>query len=271
MKKILLGIIFCVSICAVPAFSQGNYIDDFDTTFTIPLRIDTSLAGNIWQIGRPQKIIFDSAYSAPNAIVTDTLNPYLVNNRSSFIITVRDSMVLTQWPIAFLEVQFMHKYDTDTLHDGCYIELSTDGLLWQNIIYSPYYYLGFNNMYTSNDTIAGGTHAFSGTSSGWQMIDFYLAPCTFPSALDSMMLRFTFQSDSINNNNEGWMIDNISLATNICEGVEEYNSTSQIILSPNPATNEIRIQSTKFNVDGVEIYDVLGRKAISQKPTANSP
>ena len=53
------------------------------------MELDTS-ASNIWQIGKPQKIIFDSASTVPNAIVTDTINFYPINNISRFGIKILD-------------------------------------------------------------------------------------------------------------------------------------------------------------------------------------
>jgi hypothetical protein len=47
--------------------------DGTDTTFRHLLVIDTvNYHHNIWQIGKPNKTVFDSALSLPNAIVTDT-------------------------------------------------------------------------------------------------------------------------------------------------------------------------------------------------------
>src|SRR5680860_1850189 len=47
--------------------------------------IDTA-GGNSWSIGAPDKTVFTSAYSPSNVIVTDTLDPYPMNDTSSFII-----------------------------------------------------------------------------------------------------------------------------------------------------------------------------------------
>ncbi len=73
------------------ATAQSNWYQYFEmgtppTTYFYPLKIqiDTSQQGNIWQIGRPQKILFNLAFSIPNAIVTDTLNTYPINDTSSF-------------------------------------------------------------------------------------------------------------------------------------------------------------------------------------------
>lgn len=272
MKK-LICILFLAVLIKSPVFSQWYYTADFDTSTSLPWRLDTTQAGNIWQVGPPQKTIFDSAYSAPNVIVTDTINPYPINNRSSFSITVTNAMVFNFWYITYLIVDFNHKYDTDSLHDGCFIELSTDGVMWQNIIYFPF--LQFvSNSYSASDTITGGIPAFSGSSNGWQNSQYFFQFCGMPLIIDSLMFRFTFQSDSANTNKEGWMIDNINVFPNICEGIEENFFHSEIVLFPNPASNELLVGGPEFGdkkIKLVEIYNVLGEKIFTQQPEVNSP
>ncbi len=83
MKKHLL----LLAMSSLPGLSMGQ-LDFFDYTITFDdtleiknLYIDTvSNPNNIWQVGIPQKTIFTDAYSAPNVIVTDTANPYPVND-----------------------------------------------------------------------------------------------------------------------------------------------------------------------------------------------
>ena len=80
MKRILI-ILALVSVkfgyCQLPC---EDFCLDFDNTQCLSqLSIDTiTFPGNIWQIGMPQKPLFDSVSSNynPNAIITDTLNPY---------------------------------------------------------------------------------------------------------------------------------------------------------------------------------------------------
>jgi hypothetical protein len=51
--------------------------------------IDTiSNQDNIWQVGQPNKIIFNTAYSEPNAIITDTSNHYPTNDTSSLLLFI---------------------------------------------------------------------------------------------------------------------------------------------------------------------------------------
>ena len=50
-------------------------------------KIDTTTYHhNIWQIGAPHKTVFSAAYTAPNVIITDTVNHYPVNDTSVFTI-----------------------------------------------------------------------------------------------------------------------------------------------------------------------------------------
>jgi hypothetical protein len=83
MKKTFLFIFLVFTGTA--GFSQFvNFITFDDSVNLLRIRIDTSLSGNLWQIGQPAKNVFISAHSVPNAIVTDLHNPYPVNNTSVF-------------------------------------------------------------------------------------------------------------------------------------------------------------------------------------------
>jgi hypothetical protein len=91
MKNLLLALGMIVTITST---SFGQLFDDwydldFDSPFGLQhLTIDTvSNPNNIWQIGKPQKIIFINAHSAPNVLVTDTINSYPTNDTSIFYIT----------------------------------------------------------------------------------------------------------------------------------------------------------------------------------------
>src|ERR1041384_4098256 len=87
MKKLYLtiSILFLAIGYSIAQLSVNQYFDGADTSATnsIIIMLDTS-STNIWQIGRPQKIIFDSAATFPNALVTDTINNYPDSNVSRF-------------------------------------------------------------------------------------------------------------------------------------------------------------------------------------------
>src|SRR4051812_30284690 len=77
-------------------------------TVTKYFYIDSLQTNNIWQLGKPSKPVFDSAYSKPLALVTDTLHPYPINNTSSFIVIDNTD------DCNFAGVDFWHRFNTDS-------------------------------------------------------------------------------------------------------------------------------------------------------------
>lgn len=45
-------------------------------------------------------------------------------------------------------------------------------------------------------------------------------------------------------------------------GISENNFSSRISIYPNPATNEIRIQSAEFRIERIDVYDLVGEKIL---------
>jgi hypothetical protein len=85
---------------------------------------------NIWQVGIPQKPFFGNALSLPNAIQTDTINPYGTNLNSSFTLEFVNNVVDAEdW--ATTNFSFWHKHQTDSLKDFGRVYYSLDnGLNW---------------------------------------------------------------------------------------------------------------------------------------------
>lgn len=215
---------------------------------------------NLWQIGKPQKTIFSEAYTIPNAMVTDTVNFYPVNNQSAFDLYI--GPFNTGWNYIFdMFIDFRHKYDTNTLQDGGFITVSWDyGQTWSNILddtISQIYFFasparnwgmwGNDNLYASGDTLFNGEHGYSGKSNGWvhSCMAWYDLPVKhgnfFPP--DTMIIRFNFVSDNIQNNKEGWMIDQIRIySIDLGSGIEEdMGRHSRVRVVPNPSTANVRV------------------------------
>ena len=272
MKKTLLLLV--VLHLSLFLSAQSEELATFDTiTFENPLPFyftnDTS-GQNIWQIGTPQKVFFDSAFSAPNAIVTDTDGFYPENNLSWF------QLELTRftfddpyyWGSDDIFFEIKHKFDTDTLKDGGYISVSWDhGNTWMNII-KDYVYPeatpGWENenLYTENDTLFNGEYGFSGNSGDWITTWFawhYIPVRVEP--FDTMLVRFNFISDTIPTEKEGWMIDNIRLyAVDIGGSVEEH-ANSYFSLYPNPINQTSTIEFNTFNHKvELEVFNNLGQR-----------
>src|SRR5665648_544964 len=88
MKKIYSLLLILIPI-SFTSFGQLEWSINFeDPSVFNKIFIDTiSNPNNIWQIGEPSKLLFNSAFSPTHAIITDSLDPYTINDTSSFIIT----------------------------------------------------------------------------------------------------------------------------------------------------------------------------------------
>jgi hypothetical protein len=232
---LLLGIFLCVSVQSQSPIYSASI--DFETNRNLAV-IDTVQVSNCWQIGTPSKILFDSAVSAPFAILTDSVHPYPVNNLSSFEVKIL-SHGDTCWGIGWM--RFLHKYDFEPGKDGGFIEVRYDAdTNWTNIILDtdPEIYANGINFYSSTDTISGNIPAFTGISDGWVESQFQWAWEIGVKSFfhDSLTIRFSMKSDSFQTNQEGWMIDNLFLELHGCTGsIEDPDlGTRSSEISPNP-------------------------------------
>jgi len=241
---------------------------------------------NLWQIGTPQKQFFNQAYSLPNAIVTDAINFYPVSNLSSFDLCIGDFN--SNWLYDYnLFIDFRHKFDTDTLHDGGFISVSWDHRqTWVNIIddtvsgnyfyvtpFRNWYMYGNTNLYSSGDSLFNGEHGFSGRSNGWvhSCMAWYDLPVKHPafSLPDTMYLRFNFISDTIPSNREGWMIDDIRIfSIDLGSGIQDFMAgTKRAWLAPNPVKTStiVTLDRVYSSVDYL-LTDLSGRVLLQAKP-----
>jgi len=224
--------------------------------------VDTA-ASNLWQIGPPQKTFFEAAYTPPNAIVSDTSGLYPPDNHSWFDLIIGEFNMGGQYMGAYpydIFVDFRHKYDTDTLHDGGYLEVSWDyGQTFMNIIEDTLYDWGVvpgvgwddMNLYTPSDTLYNGEFGYSGHSNGWIHTSFawHILPVDLQwfDPPDTMIIRFHFISDAIDNAYEGWMIDQIRLfSLDLGSGIDHPSKESSFTITPNPFSNTAEVQLPQF-------------------------
>ena len=240
---------------------EGGYVHSASDSAIWHLNIDTiSNPNNIWQIGSPQKIVFDSAYSIPNAIVTDTINSYPLNDTSSFTVQYIISGVSINGPYLSLLMIGEYSVDSDTLLDYGKIEFSpNNGISWIDLLYDTTY---------SNLINFWGQHPIlTGNSNGWKQ--FVIELTTLGVALglqsgDTTLWRFSFISDGINTNKDGLMYDNMYFENANPIGVIEIIKDDKFYSNcfPNPSSNLIKIQYNNPNSSQfvLVIYDNLGRK-----------
>lgn len=257
--------IFCV--CFMLFLSSGyaqwqQYFDGADTMYySLQVEIRDPEA-NTWQIGPPQKNIFSSASTLPNAMVTDTINDYPINDTSRFYV----SYPLSESEYGILAFQWKQKLDLDTAMDGGLIEYSLDsGETWISVFNNPYVYnfYGFDD--ENVDTLPGGEIAFTGTDGSWR--DIWL--CFDYSWLnnywymDSMRFRFTLVSDSIEKFKEGWMIDNMVIHPTFIHTINEVPQEKYMQVYPNPASDIVYIEIRKIMeyhiIESMELIDQFGR------------
>lgn len=269
MKKIYLtiSILFSVVFLSKAQF-YNQYFDGADTSVlnSLIIQLDTS-STNIWQVGRPQKIIFDSAATFANALVTDTINNYPINNTS------RVTFKIVPWVTwGLLAVQWKQKLDMDLHHDGGIIEYSIDtGVTWTNVFNDPHVYDFYGFQPANQDTLLTGEYALSGTDSIWR--DVWLCfDMSWLSFNDSIYFRYTFKSDTINNNKEGWIIDNMMAHISLMHPVKEVSKKDYMNVYPNPTRDIVNIEIQKiqdFHI--IENMELLGADGKVIKQWKNVP
>ncbi len=262
MTRFLLSILLACFVQNI-ALSQSPLTQYFDGADTLPnqslfITIDTA-AGNIWQIGQPQKVLFDNAFTQPNVIVTDTLNTYPVNNVSSFSYKVNS----WQWPFGILAIQWMQKLNMDYDHDGGIIEYSANnGATWTNAFNDPYVYNFYGFDPANADTLSGGEYAFSGTDNIWRNI-WLCFDISWLSSQDTLIIRHTFKSDSVDTGKEGWMIDNYWVAPTIIHTIGETEQKDYLKVFPNITDGVVNIQAKKIDayhiIEKLEVLNSAGQ------------
>ena len=258
---IFFGLLSFISPFFANSQTYSQYFDGADTStwnsIFVELDPDTS---NIWQIGPPQKTIFNTAATAPNVMVTDTINFYTTNNSSNFTFYIEPNWFGYG---GILALQWKQKLDMDKGHDGGVIEYTVDGgNTWENVFNNPYVYNFYGFDMANQDTLMNGEYAFSGSDTTWKDIwlCFDLYWLTF---VDSLQFKFTLKSDSIDNSKEGWMIDNLLAHITIIHTINELEQEEYLKIFPNPTTGRIDIQAKKLDefhiIEKIELFNAEGR------------
>jgi len=221
-----------------PSFLFGQeytqYFDGADTLVQNAIFIDFgSDSTNIWQIGPPQKTIFESASTVPNALLTDTINSYPNSDSSSFYFTVDPSL----FTFGILALSWNQKLDYENGSDGGLIEVN-------------------------QDTLSDGTAVFTGTDEEWKNV-WLCFDVSWLSNADSLVVKFTSISDSIDTNQEGWMIDNLYESITFIHTLTEAPQKKYLEVYPNPSSGQVFIQTQKRSdyhiIEQMELSDSSGK------------
>jgi hypothetical protein len=230
-------------------------------------------SNQLWQVGKSAK--FDGVLSTKPALYTDTLNSYPINVDEGVTMVLYDEYfgLAYHW----YDVFFTHRFDTDSLSDGAYIELSLDsGATWVNVVdYTdsvvwpadgPYSIDFYNNSYLVN----GQRSAFTGSGKAFRQnsiwIGLIVAVVAKPEMVDfpvAPYLRFSFVSDSVDNQKAGWQIDEVEIWGTVTSGIPER--VNPITISPNPSNGVFEIQSRNHSQLNFMVSNAIGQNVYHGK------
>ena len=248
--------LFCLCSCVLEAQTQFN---NFETNFNLDIQFDTLNMDSVWQIGPPQKTFFNTAMSPPNILITDTVNTYSTNLSSSFVIEINE-LSIDFFP--YIQLEWKQKIDVEEGVDGGIVEASYDGgITWQNILSDTIYRPAIVGNYEWA-TLSNGQAGFTGTLD-W----FWIGVCwgtpigQHPTGVNNILMRFTMHSDSVDTFQEGWMIDDLYLATGVIGTATSINNVESIYTYPNPVQDNliIDIQDIPPGIAQLQIVNTAGQ------------
>lgn len=252
--------IFCIHLCG---YSQSQF-NNFENSFELEVLFEPG-NNTLWQIGEPAKSNFNTALSLPNAIMTDSLNTYPINQTTWFEVEVNE-FTLWSWPE--IQLEWYYKADLEQGIDGGIIETSyDDGLTWKNVFSDPDFLPEMVGSFEI-DTLFNGQVGITGVTSDWN----WMAICwgnfigELPINPSSIKVRYTFVSDSNDTQQDGWMMDNFTTQSEIIGSTTSQNA--QLIKAfPNPTTDALYFDSDEFNQTDlkVHIYNNAGQLVEYQK------
>ncbi len=264
---LILTAIFTSSLAQAQSLRQ--YFDGADTNGFSALLIirDTTDTIDVWQQGPPQKMIFDSAATYPNVMVTDTINNYPPNDTSSF--SIHADIRYLSWGVH--AIRWKQKLDYDFKADGGLVEYSLDtGDTWHSVFDDPYIY-NFYGFDSSNVDTVNGSLAFTGTDTVWR--DIWLCFDRSYFFNKDVLIKFTSVSDSVDNQREGWMMDNFMAEQTFVHTVKKAADNNYLKVYPTLTTGRVFIEAEKLQeyhiIESIRIVNTEGRtvRTYGQAPT----
>lgn len=259
MKKIFTSIF--ILLCILSKGQLSYYIHNFEGPASqnqLTLAIGTN-TDNIWQVGVPQKTLFASASTTPNAIITLTAGTYPINNTSSFSLAVPINYTYCSWcPFA---LQWNQKLDMEQGKDGGIVEFSTNNQTWYSAFTSTSTYQFYGFMPANVATISTTEKAFTGTDNVWRSIWLCISPQAV-NTNDTIWFRFIFKSDGVETDQEGWVLDNFYAHQTFVHPVKEQSMNKSLVVYPNITNGVVNVEAKKIKpddrIDNISLLDVNG-------------
>lgn len=214
-------------------FDKSNY-----TPIDANIILNKNDTNNIWQVGVPQKTLFDSAASLPIALMTDTINFYPSNNESEFVLVFYERV----HSIRIRAIRWMQKIDMEDSTTYAKVLISFDkGITFESVFNNSNVYNFFGYDPNSVGVLPDSSKAFVGVDTNWR--DVWL--CINGIYDDSIMVKYVFHSDSVINNHEGWMVDNFRIGYTFQHTINEIEANKNLVIYPNPTADMLSIALNK--------------------------
>lgn len=243
--------IFLIFLCFQIQLSAQIQFNNFEINDNLDVQIGPNSADSLWQIGKPNKELFEEANSIPNALVTDTINSYPTNTAASFILEINE---YSTYGFPFLQLEWFQKTDLEEGVDGGVIEASYDsGATWSNIFNDTIYRPEIVGSYTW-DTLHNGQAGLTGICDwSWMAICWGTSYGIEPNIDLTILVRFTLYSDSIQTDQEGWMLDDISIVGGVIGSTRKNIQAEPIDVFPNPSKGIFYINEPFMQNEEVEL------------------
>lgn len=271
MKKLffLLTLINVSLLCSGQSNYLNNYFESPDSSDVEFFEV-TIQDSNVWHIGKPQKTVFDSAFTKPLAMVTDTINPYPSNAEGVFSFEISPSLFQDPY-FQIIAIQWVQKLDIEKGKDIGIIEFSVDsGATWKNMFDHEYSYnlYGFDDQ--NIDTINGDI-GFSGIDSTWknvwlchdvEALNFNCDDLVPESCGKKLQYRFIFKSDGNQSNQEGWIIDNLMIQPTFVHTLTSTGVVKESKVFPTITQNKVNIEVQRTQevkmIEEILVYNITG-------------
>jgi hypothetical protein len=220
--------VLLIIIASSFAAKAQSYLYNFDSG-TNEGWISYTQSGSSWERGTPTASGFQPAITAPSCWGTDLDSGYRGNTIAYLTSPMMQISNLSDPYLSFSQFRYM-----PFGFDGFHLEYSTNGTTWQRLTNGLY----ADNWYNTTSVYATTLPGFTGNSSGWKQSGIHL---NYLGHIDSIKVRFVFNSYIFGSSQPGVLIDQISLSQS---PLTLNDMTALAILSPtNSGSNSpIKIQ-----------------------------
>jgi hypothetical protein len=225
----------------------------------------------LWQYGASGKPFFNDT-DPMYGWITDSVNSYGIGGNSHFVVAAPNSYDMISW------LSFEHKYDMESPNDRGHVQFSCDRENWYSFSATG------NNppappefIFTDNYGVDGSDY-FTATTNEWQTTSMAITwsiPLVHQPEqralgcesfnLDTVYYRFVFERDTVESNQNGWMIRKLTVGHYNISGMSSIVD-QPLQIFPNPTTFTLRIQLPDGNLRATQtrLYDMNGRLVLQQ-------